>query len=189
MAYCRRVVITGLGVVSPIGIGKEQFWQHLTAGISGVGYITSFDASRCPCPVAAEVKDFDPLKFMHARRTTHRGRFSQFAVAAAKLALTDSGLDLSQERGNVVACIGTALNGAGDVYETACVNFEKSGFEAIPAMSGVEFAAHAPVSHVSMELGIRGQGITLASACSTGLDALQWGVSQIQAGRADVVLA
>jgi len=139
--------------------------------------------------VAAEVKDFDPLQFMHARRTTHRGRFSQFAVAAAKLALADSGLQLDQERGNVVACIGTALNGAGDVYETARVNFEKSGFEAIPTMSGIEFAAHAPVSHVSMELGIRGQGITMASACSTGLDAVQWGVSQIQQGRADVVLA
>ena len=189
MRDCPRVVITGLGVVSPIGIGKDLFWENLVAGTSGVGYITSFDASRYPCPVAAEVKDFDPANFMHPRRTAHRGRFSQFAVAAAKLALADSGLELAQEHRNVAACIGTAMNGSGDVYETARTQFEKSGFEGIPTMSGIEFAAHAPVSHISMELGLRGQAITMASACSTGLDAVQWGVSQIQQGRADVVLA
>ena len=189
MADSRRVVITGLGVVSPIGIGKDSFWENLVAGTSGVGYITSFDASRYPCPVAAEVRNFDSVKFMQPRRTGHRGRFSQFAVAAAKLAVADSGLPLALEHGNVVACIGTAMNGSVDVYETARTHFEKSGFEGIPTMSGTEFAAHAPVSHISMELGIRGQAMTMASACSTGLDAVQWGVSQIQQGRADVALA
>lgn len=189
MVDCPRVVITGLGVVSPVGIGKDLFWQNLVAGTSGVGYITAFDASRYPCPVAAEVKDFDPGKFMHSRRTAHRGRFSQFAVAAAKLALADSGLELAQEHRAVAACIGTAMNGSGDIYETARTQFEKSGFEGIPTMSGVEFAGHAAVSHISTELGLRGQAITMASACSTGLDAVQWGVSEIQQGRADVVFA
>src|SRR5262249_39641687 len=89
----------------------------------------------------------------------------------------------------VLACIGTAMNGAGDVYETARTRFEKSGLEGIPTMSGIEFAAHAPVSHVSVELGLRGQGITLASACSTGLDAIQWGANAIEQDQADVVLA
>ena len=81
------------------------------------------------------------------------------------------------------------MNGSGDVYEIARVGFEKSGIEGIPLMSGIEFAAHAPVSHVSAELGIRGQAMTLASACSTGLDAVQWGFSQIQAQAADIVFA
>ncbi|HEV8640275.1 MAG TPA: beta-ketoacyl synthase N-terminal-like domain-containing protein, partial [Methylomirabilota bacterium] len=90
----RRVVITGLGVVAPNGIGKDLFWKNLVAGQSAVDYITAFDPSPYPCKVAAEVKDFRPEQFMHPRRTKHRGRFSQFAVAAAKLAVADSGLVL-----------------------------------------------------------------------------------------------
>ena len=127
---------------------------------------------------------------MHVRRTKHRGRFSQFAVAAAKLALSDSGIDISAEQQRrVVACLGTSMNGSGDIYETARVGYERDGVRGIPMMSGIEFAAHAPVSHVSSELGIRGQGMTLASACATGLDAIQWGVDQIREDRADVVFA
>jgi 3-oxoacyl-[acyl-carrier-protein] synthase II len=190
MKNSRRVVITGLGVIAPNGIGKNAFWENLVAGKSAVDYISAFDPSPYPCQVAAEVKDFKASDFMHVRRTKHRGRFSQFAVAAAKLALQDSQLNLSSEVGQrVVACIGTAMNGSGDVYETARIAFEKEGFEGIPLMSGIEFAAHAPVSHVSAELGLRGQGMTIASACSTGLDAIQWAVTQIQRDRADIVFA
>jgi len=190
MKNSRRVVVTGLGVVAPNGIGKDTFWQNLVAGKSAIDYITAFDPTPYPCHVAGEVRDFDPKEFMHARRTKHRGRFSQFAVAAAKLALSDSGIDISawQQR-RVVACLGTSMNGSGDVYETARVGYEKDGVRGIPMMSGIEFAAHAPVSHVSSELGIRGQGMTLASACATGLDAIQWGVDQIREDRADVVFA
>src|SRR5262245_51905693 len=106
MRTARRVVITGLGVVAPNGIGKTAFWDKLVAGHSAVDYITAFDASKYPCQVAAEVKNFHPTDFMHARRTKHRGRFSQLAVAAAKLALEDSGLQLGKEiPQRVVACI------------------------------------------------------------------------------------
>lgn len=186
----RRVVITGLGVVAPNGIGKDAFWQNLIAGHSAVDWITAFDPSPYPCKVAAEVKDFRATDFMHARRTKHRGRFSQFAVAATKLALEDSKLDLAREvPDKVLACIGTAMNGSGDIYETARVGFEKLGIKGIPLTSGIEFAAHAPVSHVSAELGISGQGMTIASACSTGLDTVQWARTQIQEGKADVVFA
>lgn len=81
------------------------------------------------------------------------------------------------------------MNGSGDVYEIARIGFERAGVDGIPLTSGIEFAAHAPVSHVSVELGLKGQGITLASACTTGLDVIQWSCSQIKQGRADVVLA
>jgi 3-oxoacyl-[acyl-carrier-protein] synthase II len=186
----RRVVITGLGVIAPNGIGKDVFWQSLVAGKSGIDYITAFDPSPYPCHVAGEVRDFDPKAFMHVRRTKHRGRFSQFAVAAAKLALADAKLDLGTESPRrVVACLGNSMNGAGDVYETARTAFDREGMKGIPLMSGIEFAAHAPVSHVSAELGIRGQAMTIASACSTGLDAIQWGFDQIQKNQADVVFA
>lgn len=186
----RRVVITGLGVVAPNGIGKDAFWKNLVAGKSAVDWITAFDPSPYPCKVAAEVRDFKPEKFMHPRRTKHRGRFSQFAVAAAKLALEDSGVLLAQEiPDRVMVCVGTSANGVGDVYEAARIGFARSGVDGIPQMSGIEYPAHAPVSHVSSELGIRGQAMTLASACSTGLDAVQWGASQITEGHADIVFA
>ena len=190
MRNSRRVVVTGLGVVAPNGIGKETFWQNLIAGKSAIDYITAFDPTPYPCHVAGEVRDFDPKDFMHIRRTKHRGRFSQFAVAAAKLALADSGIEIGAEhQRRVVACLGTSMNGAGDIYEAARVAYDREGVKGIPMMSGIEFAAHAPVSHVSSELGIRGQGMTLASACATGLDAIQWGVDQIRGDRTDVVFA
>ena len=186
----RRVVITGLGVVAPNGIGKETFWQNLVAGKSAIDYVTAFDASPYPCQVAGEVRDFDPKAFMHVRRTKHRGRFSQFAVAAAKLALNDASINLGLEPPRrVLACLGNSMNGSGDVYETARVGFDREGIKGIPMMSGIEFAAHAPVSHVSSELGIRGQGMTIASACATGLDAIQWATDRIRNDEADVVFA
>jgi 3-oxoacyl-[acyl-carrier-protein] synthase II len=190
MKNSRRVVITGLGVVAPNGIGKDAFWHNLVAGKSAIDYITAFDPTPYPCHVAGEVRDFDAKAFMHPRRTKHRGRFSQFAVAAAKLALTDARLNLGREnRRRVLACLGNSMNGSGDVYEIARQGYEQDGVKGIPLMSGIEFAAHAPVSHVSSELGIGGQGMTVASACATGLDAIQWAADQIRSGQADVVFA
>jgi 3-oxoacyl-[acyl-carrier-protein] synthase II len=190
MKNSRRVVVTGLGVVAPNGIGKETFWQNLIAGKSAIDYITAFDPSPYPCQVAGEVRDFDPKVFMQARRTKHRGRFSQFAVAAAKLALIDACLKLEMEpQRRVMVCLGNSMNGSGDVYETARTAFDREGMKGIPLMSGIEFAAHAPVSHISSELGIRGQAMTLASACATGLDAIQWGADRIRRAEADLVFA
>jgi 3-oxoacyl-[acyl-carrier-protein] synthase II len=186
----RRVVITGLGVVAPNGIGKDAFWNNLVAGRSAVDYISAFDASSFPCRVAAEVRDFRPERFMNPRRAKHRGRFSQFAVAASKLAVEDAGLappfDTSRR---VIACIGTSANGVGDVYEAARLGFQRAGVDGVPVVSGIEYAAHAATGHVSVELGLRGQAVTIASACATGLDAIQWASDQIRNDGADVVIA
>ena len=183
-------MITGLGVVAPNGIGKDAFWTNLIAGHSAVDHITAFDASSYSCKVAAEVKDFKPEHFMHPRRTKHRGRFSQFAVAAAKLAIDDSRLDLTaQPPRRVMLCLGTSANGVGDVYEAARVGFQREGVSGVPIVTGIEYAAHAATGHVSVELGIQGQAITIASACSTGLDTVQWGAAEIVEDRASVVIA
>jgi 3-oxoacyl-[acyl-carrier-protein] synthase II len=186
----RRVVITGLGVVAPNGIGKQAFWDSLVAGKSAVDYISAFDASDFPCKVAAEVRDFHPEQFMNPRRVKHRGRFSQFAVAASKLALEDARLVLAQERSSrVLACLGTSANGVGDVYEGARLGFQTAGVRGIPQVAGIEYAAHAASGHVSVELGLKGQIATLASACATGLDAVHWGSQHIAANAADVIIA
>ena len=186
----RRVVITGLGVVAPNGIGKAPFWQSLIAGVSATRRISLFDASGYPCSVAGEIPNFQPEAFMRPARVKHRGRFSQLAVAAAKLAVQDACLDVKKVPGNrVQICLGTSMAGIGDVTEEARSGFARAGFGGIPLMSGLEFAAHAPVGHVSAELGIKGQALTLGSACTTGLDAVQWAKTQIADGYADLAFA
>src|SRR5262249_9520814 len=153
----RRVVITGLGPVAPNGIGAAPFWSNLAAGRSAVGPISLFDASSYPCRIAAEVTDFRPQDFMLPARVKHRGRFSQLAVAAAKLALQDAGLDLKTVRPDRVRIgMGTSMAGIGDVTETARLGFAKSGVQGIPMVSALEYAPHAPVAHVSSELGLKG---------------------------------
>ncbi len=185
----RRVVITGLGVVAPNGIGKEAFWANLIAGHSAVDYITAFDASLFPCKVAAEVKDFDPKDFMPARKARTMGRFSQFAVAATRLALEDAQLQITPELSEQIkVCFGTTANGTADVGEEGHIAFLRHGIQKIPRTTMVECAAHAAAGYVSIEFGIRGQALTLSSGCSTGLDVVQWGVTQIQAGKTNVAL-
>jgi 3-oxoacyl-[acyl-carrier-protein] synthase II len=186
----RRVVITGIGVVAPNGIGKQAYWDSLVAGKSGVDWITEFDTAPYPCKVAAKVQDFNPDDFINPRRAKQWGRFSQFAVAAARLALEDSRLRISRESPDrVLICIGNAMNGSGDVFDVARIGWDQQGLSGIPNLSGIEFAAHAPATHVSTELQIRGQALTIASACSTGLDVIQWAADKVVDGRADVVFA
>ena len=193
MNHRRQVVITGLGVVAPNGIGKEAFWANLIAGKSAVAPISLFDASPYPCRVAAEIANFRGDAFMLPARVKHRGRFSQFAVAAAKLALKDALLDVKDLKkfpgDRLRIGMGTSMGGAGDVIEDARIGFARSGFKGIPIVSSLEFAAHAAVSHVSVELGIQGQALTLGSACTTGFDAVDWATSQIADGYADLALA
>lgn len=182
--------MTGLGVVAPNGTGKDAFWENLVAGNSAIRPISLFDASPYPCRVAAEILNFQPENFMRPARTKHRGRFSQLAVAAAKLAVQDARLELKRVRADRVRiCVGTSMAGIGDVTEGARLGFARSGFSGIPVLSGLEFAAHAPVAHVSGELGIQGQAMTLGSACTTGVDAVDWATTQIADGYADLALA
>jgi 3-oxoacyl-[acyl-carrier-protein] synthase II len=186
----RRVVVTGLGAVAPNGIGADAFWASLVAGRSAIAPISLFDASAYPCRIAAEVRDFRPQTFMLPARVKHRGRFSQLAVAAAKLAVEDAGLDLKRVRADRVRIgLGTSMAGFGDVGEAAHSSFSTAGIQGIPVVTALEIAAHAPVAHISTELGLKGQALTLGSACTTGMDAIAWAATQIADGYADVALA
>ena len=118
----RRVVITGLGVVSPVGNGKEEFWNNLLAGKPGVGPITQFDATDFPVKIAGEVKDFDPVALAGDRKTVrHMDRYTQFAVAAAKMAVADAKLDMTKENPDM------ALVEECPVYGAIFVYHKKSG--------------------------------------------------------------
>jgi 3-oxoacyl-[acyl-carrier-protein] synthase II len=175
----RRVVITGLGVVAPNGIGKDAFWNNLIAGKSAVDYVRAFDPSPYPCKVAAEVRDFVPGDFIRPGQARTMGRFAQFAVAAARLAVGDSGLSEARLPAAAV-CIGTAVHGIGDLGVPTHLDFLSRGWTSIGRSVGLEVTAHAATAHVQQELRVHGPMLTIASACCTGIDAIAWGADQIR---------
>ena len=189
MRKSRRVVITGLGVVAPNGIGKQAFWDALVSGKSGIDYITAFDSTPYACDVAAEVRNFEPADFMTKRNARDLWRFSQFALASAQMAIDDAKLKITDRNREVTgACFGTCVSGVERVYDSFDV-VRRSGFSELNPLTSFQYATHAPVAHVAIELGIKGPVMTLASGCSTGLDVINWAFEQIQAGVVTAVVA
>ena len=183
-------VITGLGIVSPIGIGVEKFWEAALAGRSGIGRPTLFDSSKLPpeCRIVGEVRDFNPLEWMPAREVKTTARFSQFAVAAARMARTDSRLDTAGVPADrVKVAIGTSINGYIDVAQPNYESFLRGG-QIVP-WGALEFPAHAATAHVAIHAGATGQTTTFATACAAGLDAIGWAAEQITEGNATAVVA
>lgn len=184
----RRVVITGLGAVSPVGIGVKPFWQALRDGVSGIDAACRFDASAYGCPAAAEVKGFDARDFMSRKAAATRGRFAQFAVAAARMAYEDAGLPAVPRAEKFGVCFGNAASAAIEI-QSGIEQFFQSGWRDASPSVPLESTGHAATGHVSVELGLKGQTATIASACASGLDVVQWAYQQIQAGIATGVLA
>jgi len=190
MRKTRRVVITGLGVVAPNGIGKDAFWDALIAGKSGVDYITAFDPSSYPCHVAAEVKDFRPSDFINSRRARTMGRFSQFAVASTRMGLEDAHLAITPGLSSQVAvCYGTSIAGGGDIAADAMEVLLHKGPESIEPWSALEYPPHATSSYLAIEFQIHGPAISVSSNCCTGLDAIEMAANQIRSGQAKVAIA
>ena len=183
MRRTRRVVITGLGVVAPNGIGKDAFWQNLIAGKSAVDWITAFDPTPFPCRIAAEVRNFNPTDFISLRHAKLMGRFSQFAVAAARLAFEDSRLNVTPETApRIGVCFGTSAQGGGDINERLHEEVAVGGPEAVTASTMLDFTAHAMTAHILSQLNISGQSSSVSSACCTSLDAVNWGLTRIRSG-------
>jgi 3-oxoacyl-[acyl-carrier-protein] synthase II len=185
----RRVAITGLGVIAPNGIGKDAFWKSLVAGESAVDFISSFDTSAYPCKVAAEVRDFHATDFMNARTAKVAARFSQFAIAATRLALEDSKLSITSSlSASTSVCYGTSVNGAGDIAAKSADAFRLSGVKALDPWAALEYPPHAAASYVAIEFGINGPAVSVSSNCCTGVDAIAVGVAQIQSSAATIAL-
>lgn len=185
----RRVVITGIGAVTPIGIGVEALWQGLEARRSAVGPVTRFDPAPFRSRIAAEVGDFHPTDFMEGRRVKRLDRFGQFCIAAARLALADSALDLAREdRDMVGAMMGTALAGVG-YAEEQYPNYLRDGPRGVdPALALMVFAGAASCN-LAIEFGISGPNATNGMSCASGTMAIGDGFRAIARGEADVMLA
>lgn len=180
------LVITGMGAITPVGLGVKAYWDGLITGKCGVGRITRFDASDLPVQIAAELKGFDPADFMPKTLARTMSPFMQFAYAAAEEAITDSGLAIEQESDRVGIVMGTAMDGVTTVADTQAAYDagHKVGPRFVPMTIGNIAAAQIAIVH-----GIRGPSFTLNTACSAGGDAIMTAAMLLRSGEADAVLA
>jgi 3-oxoacyl-[acyl-carrier-protein] synthase II len=184
----RRVAITGLGVISPIGIGKEAFLQALIEGRSGIGMVTRFDVSQLPTKLAAEVNGFDPLSFISPRKLRQMDRCTQMAVAAAILGLADGGVNLEKiNREHVGVLIGTAIGGLRWAFEQNNA-FQAGGYRNIDPRSMIATYPNAVSGQVSIEIGAKGRTDTISSGCASAGTAFGVAADLIQRGELNVVL-
>ena len=184
----RRVVITGIGVVSAIGIGKDAFWESLRQGKSGISRIASFDASKLTTQFAGQVLNFDPLLYIDRKNLRRMDRTSQFAVACAKMAVEDAGLDPrsnGRERAGVI--IGTAMAGHGHILEQH-VEYLKRGPDRVNPFTTLASFPDACASNISIELGITGPSFSIATACSSASDAVGYAFDAIMSHTLDFLI-
>jgi 3-oxoacyl-[acyl-carrier-protein] synthase II len=185
----RRVVITGMGVITPLGSDLNIFWQNLLAGNSGIGPVTRFDATNFDCKIGGEVKDFNPEDFMPAKETRRTDRFTQYAVGAAKLAVADSKLECGKEDLNRVGVlIGSGIGGMETIEEQTAILLKKGPGRVSPFMIPMLIVNMAG-GYVSMLLGAKGPNLAVVSACATATHAIGEAARAIVHNDADVMIA
>ncbi len=184
-----RVVITGMGAITPVGLTVQDTWESLVVGRSGVKTITQFDISDFPTKFAAEVRDFDPCNYMDFKSAKRTARFTQFAVAATDEALKASCLHLPDEDPTRIGVsLGTAIGGI-LVIEEQVVTFHEQGYRRInPAVLPV-LLANSPACHIAISLGIKGPTGAPVAACATGVVAVGEALRWLQSGAVDIMLA
>jgi 3-oxoacyl-[acyl-carrier-protein] synthase II len=183
-----RVVVTGLGAVTPLGLTAQDHWQGLIAGKSGIGPITQFDASSFPVKVAAEVKGFESANYMHIKRADRTARCTQFAIAAAKMALESARLDMSQERSESV---GVLIATSGAIMQLAEQGeiLNRRGPMRIDPLLIPKIAPSMVPAQVGLEIGARGPNGSLNSACASGSDVLGTASNYLRLGHAEAMIA
>lgn len=185
----RRVVVTGLGAVTPVGIGKETFWSALCAGKSGASRVSRFNIDDYPTQIGAEIKDFEPHDYIDKKEARRMDRFGQFAVAAARLAVEDAKLDTERlERDRAGVSIGSGIGGIITIEEQIAVLNEKGPRRISPFFVPMLIANMAS-GYVSIEFGLRGPNLTVVTACATGTHSLGEAYKAIQRGDVDLMLA
>ena len=182
----RRVVITGLGAVTPLGNDVRSTWENLIAGGSGAGPITQFDTSEFPVTFACEVKDFDPSDWVDHKQARRMDRFAQLIVAAARQAEADSGLDVSKEADRVGAAIATGIGGLKS-YQDCYDTLKERGPDRVNPFAIPAIIPNMGAGWVSMELGTKGPLMSECTACAASNMAIGDGTDSIRLGRADVM--
>ncbi|MEC4685338.1 MAG: beta-ketoacyl-ACP synthase II [Nitrospirota bacterium] len=185
----RRVVITGLGLITPLGIGVEENWTAMLEGKSGIGTITSFDSSPLPVHIAGEVKDFDPADYIEKKEIKKMDRFIHFAIAAAQMAMDDSGLRITEanaERVGVV--VGSGIGGLPAIEHYHQALLEK-GYKRVTPFFIPMLIINLAAGRVSMRFGAKGPNSAVCTACATGTHAIGDAFRIVQRGEADAMIA
>lgn len=185
----RRVVVTGLGAVTPIGNNVDDFWTSVKTGKIGFDHITKFDTTDYKCHIAAELKDFNPQDFMDRKAAKRMEPFSQYAVAAAKQAIDDSGLDIEKEDPYMVGCaIGSGIGSLQAMERETQKLYEKGPNRVNPLLVPLMICNMA-AGNVSIQFGLKGKSINDVTACATGTNTIGEAYRSIQYGEADVMVA
>ncbi|MDR0728071.1 MAG: beta-ketoacyl-ACP synthase II [Puniceicoccales bacterium] len=186
----KRVVVTGMGLVTPLGDELELFWQRLTAGVSGIGRITRFDTTHCECRVGAEVKDFDPERFMDPKEARRNDRFAQFAVAAAQKALRDASFSPqgTNEAERLGVVIGSGIGGM-ETIQVQTGRFHQSETRRVSPFMIPSLICNIASGVVAIEVGAKGPNFSVVTACAAGSHSIGEAFQLLRLGKADVMLA
>ena len=189
MGKNRRVVITGMGAITPIGNSVEEFWNSIKEGKTGFGPITYFDTADYRCKLAAEVKDFDPAQYMDKKSARRMEQFCQFAVAAAGQAISDAGLTMEQEDPYMVGCsVGSGI-GSLQAMEREYDRLKEKGPGRVGPMLVPLMISNMAAGNVSIAYGLKGKSLNVVTACATGTHSIGEAYRTIQYGDADVMVA
>ncbi len=189
MAYSnRRVVITGLGAVTPIGNTTEEFWRNLIAGKSGISYITRFDITNSPVKIAGEVKGFNADEYIEPKAARRMARFAHYAVAVAKQALDDSGYVITEENSDDVAVVMATGGGGLDVMQEASLIVRDKGMRSVTPMVLPAMISNMASCQVSLQLGTHGPATTSVAACASGIFSFVDAYHFIMRGEAEMAI-
>ena len=189
MSNNKKILITGVGAITPVGKSVAEMWQSIRNGVCGIGTITKFDPSNVASKVAAEIKDFDFSQYAEKKMARRMGLFTQYAVAAAKEAWIDSGLDQTDyDPKRVSVMVGNGIGGTEVDMEAYKVLFERGPNRLSPMMIP-KLIANEAAGNISIMLNAKGAAHTIVTACASGTDAIGVALDMIRSGRADVVIA
>jgi 3-oxoacyl-[acyl-carrier-protein] synthase II len=183
----KRIVITGLGVVTPIGIGIKKFWFSLVTGKCGIDRITRFDCRDFTTKIAAEVKDFAPEEYMSKKELKHLDRFTQYAIAATKMALEDSKIG-SIDTDRIGVIMGCGIGGS-ETWEAQHSNLIKKGPKRVSPFFIPMMIANMASGQISMHFNLKGPNFTIVNACASGTNAIGEAFKLLQKGDADIMVA
>lgn len=186
----QRIVITGIGAITPLGNDVFTSWENIKKGISGIGPATRFDTEKVDVKIAAEVKNFEPEKFMEKKDTRRMGRFSQFAVAASKMAIEDAGIQIGENIApeRIGVWIGSGIGGLGE-FEEQHQNFLEKGQRRVNPFTIPMFIPDMAAGQVSIALGAKGTNNCSVTACASGSNSIGDAYRAIQHGEVDMMIA
>ncbi|MDR2776718.1 MAG: beta-ketoacyl-ACP synthase II [Puniceicoccales bacterium] len=185
--FGKRIVVTGIGLVTPVGVGTEETWKNLIGGKSGITAVTSFDASNYPCRVAGELKNFNAEDFIDSKSIKRNDIYAIYAVAAAKLAVNDAKIDLdSVDRSRIGVIVGSGIGGMSTITEQTRIFFQKGPRYVSPFMIPA-LIANIASGIIGMELGLTGPNFGVLSACATSTHSIGEAFNWLKLGKADAI--